>query len=183
VATTTQPITAEELLQMPDGDRYELVRGELRAMSPPSFRHGEIALNFGIPLRLYVKAKGLGRVAANDPGFILARKPDTVMAPDVAFLRTNRLPPGVDAEGYRDGAPDLAMEVVSRGDTPRDVAKKAQEWLEKGCPMVVLVNDRKRTVTVYRPGRSPRILQGEDVFDGEDVVPGFRLPLAEIFAS
>jgi Uma2 family endonuclease len=187
VATTTQPsagqiLTAEDLLRMPNGKQFELVRGELRKMSPPSFRHGEIAGNIYAPLRAYVRANGLGRVAVGDPGFLLERDPDLVLAPDVAFIRGDRLPPGAKAEGFLPGAPDLVVEVVSPNDTADEVEEKVEDWLTMGSRMVVVVNDRRRTVTVHRPGQPPRVLRGEEVFDGGDVVPGFRLPLPDIFA-
>ena len=140
VTTTTQPTTAEELLQMPHGDRYQLVRGELRTMSPPSIRHARICMKFSRPLDEYVEKNGLGRVYVGDPGFVLARKPDIVLAPDVAFIRTDRLPVGPEPPGYWEGAPDLAVEVVSPGDTAYEVEEKVEEWLEKGCAMVVVVS-------------------------------------------
>jgi Uma2 family endonuclease len=188
VATTTQPsaeqrLTAEDLLRMPNaGKQYELVRGVLRKMSPPSFRHSEIAGNVYSPLSAYVRANGLGRVGVGDPGFMLQRDPDLILAPDVAFLSNDRLPPGAKAEGFLPGAPDLVVEVVSPGDTADEVEEKIEDWLNMGCRMVVAVNDRRRTVTVHRPGQPPRVLRGDEVFDGEDVVSGFRLPLSEIFA-
>ena len=188
MATTTQPsagqlLTAEDLVRMPNaGKQYELVRGVLRKMSPPSFRHSEITLNISVPLRTHVKANGLGRVGVGDPGFMLQRDPDLILAPDVAFLSNDRLPPGAKAEGFLPGAPDLVGEVVSPGDTADEVEEKIEDWLNMGCRMVVAVNDRRRTVTVHRPDRPPRVLRGDEVLAGEDVVPGFRLPLPEIFA-
>lgn len=179
----TQPMTAEELLRLPnDGKRYQLVRGELRTMSPPDFRHGEIAGNIYAALRAYVRSKGLGRTSVGDPGFLLARNPDTVLAPDAAFLSADQAPPGDLPRGFWKGAPTLAVEVVSPNDTAYEVEEKVEDWLALGCAMVVVVSDKRRTVTVHRPGQSPRILRGNDIFDGEDVVPGFQLPLPEIFA-
>jgi Uma2 family endonuclease len=187
VAATTQPptvqlLTAEDLLRMPNhGKRYELVRGELRTMSPPSFRHAEITGNFYLRLCPYVRANGLGRVGVGDPGFMLSRDPALILAPDVAFIRADRLAPGAKAEGFWPGAPDLVVEVVSPGDTADEVTEKVEDWLSMGCRMVVAISDRRRTVTVHRPGQPPRVPRGEEIFDGEDVVPGFRLPLPEIF--
>jgi Uma2 family endonuclease len=181
-------LTAEDLARMPNaGRQYELVRGVLRKMSPPSFRHSEIAGNVYSPLSAYVRANSLGRVGVGDPGFMLQRDPDLILAPDVAFLSNDRLSPGAKAEGFLPGAPDLVVEVISPGDTADElegkvVEGKIEDWLSMGCRMVVAVNDRRRTVTVHRPGRSPRVLRGDEVLDGEDVVPGFRLPLPEIFA-
>jgi Uma2 family endonuclease len=183
MATTTQLLTADELFRMPDdGNRYELVRGELRTMPPPGFRHGLIMMNFGTALKRYVDAKGLGVVSGGDPGFLLARHPDILRAPDVAFVSAARIAAAGEPTGYWQGAPDLAVEVLSPNDTVVDVEEKTDDWLTLGCAMVVLVNDRRRTVTIHRPGVPPRTLRGDDVFDGEEVVPGFRLPLSDIFA-
>ncbi len=151
-------------------------------MSPPSFRHGEIIGNVDGPLRAYVRKNRLGRVSVGDPGFILARNPDLVLGPDLAFIRTDRLPTADQLPGWWELAPDLVVEIVSPTDTHYRLEEKIDDWLTHGCRMVVVVSDRKRTVTVHRPGQSPRILRGNDVFDGEDIVPGFRLPLPEIFA-
>jgi Uma2 family endonuclease len=181
MVTTSQLVTAEDLLRMPETERYELWKGELRPMPPPNGRHGYTTCRISTPLSLYVEANNLGYVFAGDTGFLLARDPDIVLGPDVAFVRPNRLPDGVPAESYPQCAPDLAFEVVSPSDQARKVEEKAQDWMAYGCSMVVLVNARTRTVKVYRPGQPPRILQGDDVFDAEDVVPGFRLPLREIF--
>lgn len=182
MATTTHSLTAEELWEMPDdGNRYELVRGELRTMSPPQFRQGEITTHFAGPLVAHVKANRLGRVSLGDPGFILARKPDIVRAPDVCFIPAEHWP-AMERPAYWEGAPDLVVEVVSPSDTVYDVDEKVEDWISLGCRMVVVVNDRTRTVAVHRPGQPSCTLRGSEVFDGEDVVPGFRLPLPEIFA-
>jgi Uma2 family endonuclease len=183
MATTTQLLTVEELQRMPeDGNHYELVRGELRSMPPPGFRHGRISARFTGALVPYVETNKLGVVLSGDPGFVLARDPDIVRAPDVAFVSAARIAASGEPTGYWEGAPDLAVEVLSPNDTVFDVEEKTNDWLTLGCRMVVLVNDRRRTVTVHRPGVPPRILHEDEVFDGEDVVPGFRLPLKQIFA-
>src|SRR5947209_520562 len=118
MATTTHFWTAEELWKMPqDGNRRELVRGELRTTSPPQFRHGEIITNFAASLAVYVRTNCLGRVSSGDPCFILARKPDIVRAPDVCFISAGHWPAMERPVGYWEGAPDLAVEVVSPGDT------------------------------------------------------------------
>ncbi len=182
MATTTPLLTAEDLLRIPnDGYRYELVRGELRKMSPPGIRHAQIVGNLAQALGVFVKANRLGIMLAGDPGFTLARNPDIVLAPDVGFVRADRLTAGVPV-GFWQGAPDLAVEVISPGDTVHEVEEKVADWLTLGCRMVVIVSDKKRTVTVHRPGQSPRFLSGNEILDGEDVVPGFRLPLTDIFA-
>ena len=181
MATTSQLFTAEDLLNMPETERYELWKGELRPMPPPNSRHGQMIGNICLHLLTYVQAHQLGYVLVGDPGFLLARNPDIVLGPDVAFVRPGRLPGGAPPEGYPECTPDLAIEVVSPSDQARKVEEKAQDWITYGCPMVMVVNARKLTVKVYRPGQAPRVLQDDDVFDGEDVIPGFRLPLSEIF--
>jgi Uma2 family endonuclease len=179
--TTSQLFTAEDLIAMPETERYELWKGELRPMPPLNFRHGQLIGSICAPLGLYVEAHELGLVVAGDPGFLLARSPDIVLGPDVAFVRKGRLPGDVAPEGYPECAPDLVVEVVSPSDTARSVEAKAQDWLDYGCSMVLVVNARTLTAKVFRSGQPPRLLLGDDVFDGEDVVPGFRLPLPEIF--
>ncbi len=183
MATTHKTLTAEDLWSMPDnGGRNELVRGELRPMSPTGARHGRITSTITQRLHTYVEARKLGIVLTGEPGFVLARQPDIVRAPDVAFVRISRVTAAGEPDGFWEGAPDLAVEVMSPHDTVYEVEEKVEDWISLGCSMVVVVSDRKRTVTVHRPAQSPRILRGTEVLDGEDVVPGFRLPLAEIFA-
>ena len=138
-------------------------------------------MNVSQTLNQHVSAKGLGLVSVGDPGFILARNPDVVLAPDIAFIRSDRMP-SPEPEGWWEMAPDLVVEVVSPSDTVYRVEEKTEDWLTYGCSMVVVVSDRRRTVTVHRAGQSPHILRGNEILDGEDVVPGFRLPLSEIFA-
>ncbi len=176
-------VTAGELLCMPDdGARYELVRGELRKMAPAGNVHGRVAMNFGIFLGTHVKAQGLGAVFAAGTGFRLHRDPDTVRAPDMAFISRERLAEVGETEGYWPGAPDLAVEVVSPSDVYVEVEEKVFGWLDAGAKMVAVVNSRRRSVTVYRSRTEISVLTGDDVMDGDDVVPGFRLAVRELFA-
>jgi len=176
-------VTAEELLRMPDdGSRYELVKGELRNMVPAGNKHGYLALEIASELRSHVKANNLGRVYAAETGFKLASDPDTVMAPDAAFVSRERLDEVGETSGYWPGAPDLVVEVVSPNDRHSDVVEKALAWLEAGCRMVLVADPERRTVTVYRSLEDIRILTGNDAIEGADVVSGWRLPLADIFA-
>jgi len=176
-------MTAEELLAMPsDGFRYELVRGELRQMAPPGEEHGILVVNIALSLGEHVKTNRLGRVYAGKPGFKLTSSPDTVRALDLAFVsqeNLDRLPPGT---GYRPGAPDLAVEIISPSDRYTDVEEKVFAWLEAGTRMVLVVNPRKRTVTVYRSLHDIHMLTEAEAIDGADVVLGWRLPLRELFA-
>jgi len=182
MATTAQLLTAEDLLRMPDdGYRYELVRGEIRKMAAAGHRHGRVAMNVTLPLGQYVKSHNLGIVYAAETGFKLASNPDTVRAPDVAFVRRQRIEEVGNSEGYWPGPPDLAVEVVSPSDTYAEVEEKTLEWLDAGTRMVILVNPRQRSVTVYRSRSEIVILNENDVLDGGDVVPGWSMPVRDVF--
>ncbi len=182
MTTQTRPITADDLLRMPDdGFRYELVEGNLREMAPAGHQRGRIAINVSTPLAQHVKANNLGVVYAAETGFKLASNPDTVRAPDVAFVRRERVESVGDSEGFWPGAPDLAVEVVSPGDRYTDVEEKVFDWLDAGTRLVIVVNPRKRLVTVYRSLTDVVVLTEADVLDGGDVVPGFAMPVKDIF--
>jgi Uma2 family endonuclease len=183
-ATLTKSMTADELLAMPsDGYRYELVKGELIRMSPAGFNHGEVAMNIGSALHRYVKQNKLGQVCAAETGFILAQNPDTVRAPDSAFIGRDRVSAAGKVKGYWIGPPDLAVEVTSPGDTVREVEEKVAEWLEAGTRMVWVVSPKFRRVTAYRSLTDIRTFTEKDTLDGGEVVPGFAIKVSEIFAS
>ena len=175
-------MTADEMLRLPDdGFRYELVKGELRKMPPAGHEHGSVAMNASISLGRHIKENRLGKIFAAETGFILAQHPDTVRAPDAAFIRKERLGEGQGVKGYWPGPPDLAIEVVSPDDTYAEVQEKALTWLEAGSLMVLVINPRKRPVTVYRSLSDIVILTENDTLDGGEVVPGWTLPVREIF--
>jgi Uma2 family endonuclease len=182
MATTPQLMTAEELLRLPDdGFRYELIRGEPRKMAPAGHQHGRIAINVTTPLDQHVRAHTLGTVYAAETGFKLASNPDVVRAPDVAFIRRERVEEVGDVEGYWPGAPDLAIEVISPSDTYTDVQEKIFDWLEAGARLVIAVNPRTRAVTVYRSLKDIVVLTENDLLDGGDVVPGWTVPVRDLF--
>lgn len=175
-------MTADELLRMPDdGVRRELVQGELKEMVPAGHRHGRVAMRIGSRLAEHVEANDLGAVYAAETGFVLASDPDTVRAPDAAFVRRERLKEADDVEGFFPGAPDLVVEVVSPGDAYAEVEAKVTDWLEAGTLMVVVVNPIQRTVNVHRGSSEVAVLKEADELDGSTVVPGWRLPVREIF--
>lgn len=179
---TDSPMSAEQLLALPDdGMRYELVRGELVTMPAAGYPHGIVSMAIGVELRNFVKPRRLGHVLATDTGFTLERGPDTVRAPDAAFVQSERVPPpGV--RGFAELAPDLVAEVVSPNDRPGEVTEKALMWLDKGVRLVWVVDPDERVAWVYLPGRPVRLLRGDDAaLDGHDVLPGFRLPLADLW--
>ena len=177
-------MTAAELRCLPDdGLRHELVAGELRTMAPSGGEHGWVTSDIHVSLATYVLAQGLGRVFAAETGFLLASNPDTVRAPDVAFVRRERVRAVGRQPGYWPGAPDLAIEVVSPSDRPREVAEKVATWLRHGTQMVIEVDPRRHTVAVHRPGQPVRVLSEADILDGEDVVAGWSLPVRGLFAD
>lgn len=177
-----QQVTADELLHMPDDDfRYELVRGELRRMNPAGNVHGRVAMSFAWRLARHVEENRLGTVYAAETGFRLSSDPDTVRAPDVAFVSRARVEAIGDIEGFWPEAPDLAVEVISPGDSYADVEEKVFDWLDAGTKMVV-INPRQRSATVYKSPTDIAALAEADVLDGGDVVPGFELAVREIFA-
>lgn len=179
-ADPTSVVTAEHLLVMPDdGWRYELVRGELRRMPPAGYRHGRVAALLGRRMGNHAEQHGLGDVLATDTGFTLERGPDTVRAPDAAFVQAARVPE--QDRGFAELAPDLVAEVVSPNDTAAEVTEKALMWIAAGVRLVWVVYPDQRVVAVHRPGGSVTILGEDAVLDGEDVLPGFALPLAELF--
>ena len=181
-ATLTKSITADELLAMPDdGHRYELVEGELRRMSPAGDEHGQVGMELAIPLGSHVKKNKLGKLYLAETGFLIRTNPDTVRAPDIAFVRMERIKQTPGIKGYRVGAPDLAVEVVSPGDTVNEVEDKVAEWLEGGARMVWVVSPKLHTVTVYRSLTDIVTLTAKDKLDGGEVVPGFQMNVTEIF--
>jgi Uma2 family endonuclease len=179
---TLQRSTASELFEMPDdGFRYELVKGELRKMSPTGWGHGEVVVNVTLLLGNYVKANKLGYCGGAETGFKLASDPDTVRAPDLSFISRERRPEGDAQQKFFAGAPDLAVEVLSPGDTRREVKEKVGDWLGAGTRAVWVVDPRRRTVSVYRSVKDVTFLSEADELGGGDVVPGFRCKVSEIF--
>ena len=175
--------TAAELVKLSiPGRRLELVKGELFEMAPAGYRHGNVAMQIGSLLNYHVKANRLGRVSAAETGFILRRRPDTVRAPDAAFVAAHRLPAGELPAGFLELAPDLAVEVLSPGDTPREIAEKVEEWLRAGTLLVWVIDPATRAATVYRSLDDVQELSADDRLDGEQVVPGFSCTLAEVFS-
>jgi len=183
MAETTALLTADDLLRMPDdGWRYELRRGELIKMSPTGAEHGDIAAELLSLLRPYAKQRKLGRVFAAETGFRLSSDPDTVRAPDVSFVRADRLPAGRIPPTFWPGAPDLAVEVNSPSDTADEVSEKVGEYLDAGSQLVVVVYPPVRRVGLFYPDGSARFLTENDTLDLDPVVPGFACPVAELFA-
>ncbi len=182
MSTTLQQVTADELFAMPkDGFRYELVKGELRKMSPAGGEHGAIIVKITIRLGQHVESNNLGVCFGAETGFKIATDPDTVRAPDVAFVSRERIPESGITKKFWPGAPDLAVEVLSPGDTLEEVEDKVEDWLVAGARAVWIVSPKRRSVTVYRSMTDVTRLSESDELEGETVVPGFRCKVSEIF--
>ena len=180
----TRTMTAEELERMPpDHLRHELVRGELRSMAPSGFEHGAVIIQLTRVLANHVHANRLGIVVGAETGFIVRRNPDTVRGADIAFVTQERIQKHGIPQGFWEGSPDLAVEVLSPGDTVFEVEEKVADYLGGGCRAVWVLNSRRRTVTVYRPNEEPRVLRDSDVLEGQDVIRGFRHPISDVFLA
>jgi Uma2 family endonuclease len=180
--TTTKLVTAEEFLAMePDGFRYDLIRGTLVRTALANFMHRRIASKLDRVLGNYADEHKLGIVCAAETGYVLARNPDVVLGPDVSFMRADRVPPESEQETFLPLAPDLAVEVISPSERRGRIATKVREYLDSGVRSLWLVNPRRRTVTVYGQDRVERVLSESEELDGGDVLPGFRIPVADIF--
>ena len=173
-------LTADDLLHIDiPGKNVELVRGILIVREPPGYLHGDITARLAAALLTYADAHDLGRVVAGDPGFVLATDPDTVRGPDVAFIRSDRVPhPAPPA--FARFAPDLAIEVLSPHDRPGEVLAKVGDWLSAGTSLVWVIDPARRQARVYRADGSEDLVGATGQLDGEDVVRGFSCSLSRI---
>jgi Uma2 family endonuclease len=178
---TARPVTADDLFALrDDGLRRELVRGEVREMAPAGGERGATTSLINAELHAFVRRHGLGRVFAAETGFLIARDPDTVRAPDCAFVRAERLV-GPVPKRFLPLEPDLAVEVVSPHDRPVDIVEKTTDWLGAGVRLVWVIDPGARTVTVHLPGVEPAVLRDGDVIEGSEVLPGFRMAVADLW--
>ncbi len=174
-------LTAEDLLHLHlPHKRTELVRGRLVVRDPAGARHGATANRLAYRITAYVESQGLGRVYAAETGFRIEANPDTVRAPDVAFVARQRLPPH-EPRGYPDWPPDLAAEVLDQNDHPAYTLEKIAQWLRAGVRLVWVLDCECRVGRVYRANGTETLLGPDGVLEGEDVLPGFRCSLSEIF--
>jgi Uma2 family endonuclease len=184
MSTAIKLMTADELLGLPKlGELYELIRGELRSMTPAGFEHGAVEVNLLVSLTLHARTHDLGLVVGGDTGFQIERDPDTVRSANVAFVAKARLESLGITTKYFPGAPDAAAEVISPNDRMNEVDDKVQQWLDAGCRLVWVINPRRREVIVYSHTAKPAILTEDDALDGQDVVPGFRMVVKDLFVS
>ena len=174
-------LTAEDLLRLySQGVKGELIDGVLHETVAAGRVHARIAGRIITAFNLHVLPRRLGEVGGTDGGVLIRRDPDTVREPDIYFVSAERLPPDDQSDGYLEVPPDLVVEIISPGDSQREVDKKTLMWLNFGVLMVVTVYPRTRTIAVHRPNADPATLTGDDVLDVGDILPCFTLPLSEI---
>ncbi len=175
-------LTADDLLRLySEGVRGELIQGVFCEKVSAGVEHGKIVINFSSELRSFVRPRNLGTLVASDAGIRLEREPDTVREPDIAFISAERMPLDVRVRGYSEVVPELVVEIVSPSDSRDSVHDKAYMWLFHGVTLVWVVDPETRTLSVYQNGSPRVILTEEDTLDGSPVLPGFSMPVAEVF--
>jgi Uma2 family endonuclease len=182
VQIETKKMTLEEAKQLnPDEQPGELVQGVFVPMSRPTIQHGRLMARIARLLGNFVEAKGLGEVIVGDSGFVLDKEGQTLRGPDVAFISKEHIPPEGLPDEWWEGAPDLAVEIVSRSQTAHDLALKALEYLQAGTKMVWVVDPESKTVAVYTPPDHIRVLRENETLDGGEVLPNFQIRVGELF--
>jgi Uma2 family endonuclease len=175
---STRLMTADELAQLPDdGYRYELIEGELIRMPPPGRPHGVRLLEVGLYFRDYARRNG--GEATGTSGYRLRVDPDTVLAPDIAYVRPERVPPK-GGPVYTEVSPDVALEIVSPSERLGRRRRKVGAYFEAGTRIVLFLNEVKRTLTVEHADGRSEVLHEGDVFDGGEVMPGFRVSVEDL---
>jgi Uma2 family endonuclease len=185
MSTAAHLMTADDLFRLPDDESRwcELVEGEIVRMSPPGAVHGLVTQNLSVLLGQFVAENNLGRTFAAETGFVVARDPDSVLAPDGSFVRRARIEVlGVPAT-YFPEAPDLVFEVLSPGDTVREVGMKMRRWIKSGVEQAWAVDPANRTVMVYQAVDDIQVLTEKDSLTGGSVLPGFQCRVADLFAG
>jgi Uma2 family endonuclease len=173
-------MTSEELALHPvPHKRTELVRGRLVVREPAKRRHGAVAARVVAVIDAYLETNPIGEVYGAETGFTLFRHPDTVRAPDAAYLRLDRIPTE-ECAGFDEVAPDLVVEVLSPGDRTRMVRAKVSDWLRAGTRLVWLIDPQRRVGAVHRADGSATALTEDDAFHGEDVLPEFSVSLQRL---
>ena len=168
--------------ELPSGTvLYELDNGRLIIMPPPGDLHGAVESNIAADLKLQGERRGHGKARSGDVGVILWRDPDRVVGADAVFIANRSLPLRVSPEGYLETIPDLVAEVRSKNDSLPAVRHKVEDYLTAGVGVVWVADPLQRTVTAYRRDREPEVFGEADTLAVEDVIPGFRMPVREVF--
>jgi Uma2 family endonuclease len=177
---TDRRYTPDDLLKMPDGDRFELLEGQLveKDMSAKACR---VVARICAALVPFVEANELGSVFGSTATYrCFADDPDRVRKPDVSFVHRSRWNEEYE-EGHVPIAPDLAVEVVSPNDLHYDVERKVAEFLSAGVKLIWVINPEEQTVQVFRHDGTTGYLRADAELTGEAVLPGFRCRIAELF--
>jgi Uma2 family endonuclease len=184
MATTTERLTAEEFLKLPDSGRpMELRRGVPMMMNVPGGRHGEICLQIGHLVKEFLSGRELGRALSNDAGVLTERNPDSVRGADVAYYSFERLPRGPAPTGYPANAPEVVFEVLSPSNSWAESLAKTAEYLNAGVLAVVLCDPEDETLYIYRQNASPRRLTAGDTLELPEIHDDFRMLAARFFES
>lgn len=177
-----QPMTFTEAAKLdPDTQAGEVDAGKWVPVTKSTWRHGEIVVNVCIVLRQYAKTSPGWSVSAGDPGVKVRKDPDTLRGPDVAMVRSDRKPAGRGSDGWLDGSPDLAVEVLGDAQPVAEIMRKALEFLSSGGRLVWILDPDAAQVMVVTPPNQVRVVGAGAALDGGDVLPGFSCPVADLF--
>lgn len=177
-------ITADDLLEWADDDQgYELIEGELIPVSPVVGSSGRLENEVSWIVTDHVKRHKLGVVYSPSTGFRLRRDPDTVLAPDVSFIRAERVPSGEDEEHFIDVAPDLVIEILSPSNRAGAMNAKVLAYLEAGTLLIWVMDPMRQSVTVWSSDLTARILTVDDTLDSAEVLPGFSMRVGDILPA
>jgi Uma2 family endonuclease len=175
-------VTGEALAEMGDIGRCELVEGKIIMRSPTGWRHGRYERRFGNALGNFVDEHQLGEVLVGEVGIYTARNPDTIRGADVTFISNERLAQ-VKSASFLDVAPELVVEVMSPDDRWTEVKQKIREYFSIGVVLVWVADPTDKTVSVYRSLTEVRLFNENDSLNGEEVLPGFSVSIAALFAG
>jgi len=179
--TIVRKMSADEFAASPFAETHELIRGELFLIMPAGFLHGTIANRISKAISNFVDDNDLGIVAAAETGFRLNNHSN--VGADVAFVGKENLARFGVPESFFPTAPDLAVEVVSPSNSSEEISTKVEDYLSSGSRLVWIVYPKRKVIVIYRTNNTVSFLHETDELDGEDVLPGFRCPLAKIFGN
>ena len=182
--TAAPPVTLEEYAALPKHPRYELVKGVLIELMTASRDHERTVIRTGRHMDIHVDTHGLGEVYGSNRGYVTdPDSPATLRMPDISFVSNARLNQPELAGMLYDGAPDLAVEILSESNTPAEIAQKVDEYLNAGGKAVWVTDIDARTLTVHTPNAPPLTLADTDTIDGADYLPGFACLVADLLPA
>ncbi len=179
--TIVKKMTAEEFDSSPFAETHELIRGELYPIMPAGTLHGIVTNRLSAYLTMFVIENNLGEVTAAETGFKLVNQ--STVGADVGFINRENLARYGVPNSFFPVAPDLAVEVISPSNTSEEISTKTADYLSSGSKLVWIVYPKRKMVVIYRSNNTVGFLYENDVLDGEDVIPDFRLPLEKVFGK